>query len=199
MLQALKRRFVLTASTGVAAVHLNGQTVHSWAGIGLGDKKVDELVSFIKQSSNLLSRWRSVQALVIDEISMISAELFDKLDQIAKAVRDKPTDFGGIQLIVCGDFLQLRPVDGRFAFKASAWKAIKYQVRLNRIYRQSDEPFVRSVPCPIHRSSHCVSELIVRYAGPQALAGVACWHCFRGERFNDQRYGASPIQYERWY
>ena len=197
MLQALKRRFVLTASTGVAAVHLNGQTVHSWAGIGLGDKKVDELVSFIKQSSNLLSRWRSVQALVIDEISMISAELFDRLDQIARAVRDKPTEFGGIQLIVCGDFLQLRPVNGRFAFEAKAWTAITYQVRLNRIYRQSDEPFVRSVPCLTHRSSPLSQ--IVRSVDPQVLAGVACWHCFRGERFNDQRHGASTIQYERWH
>jgi ATP-dependent DNA helicase PIF1 len=164
---------VLTASTGVAAVHLNGQTVHSWAGIGLGDKKVDEHVSFIKQSSSILARWRSVQTLVIDEISMISAELFDKLDQIARGVRDKPTEwFGGIQLIVCGDFLQLRPVEGRFAFEAKAWTAIAYQVRLDRIYRQSNGPFVRSVPCFI-RPLLLSTELSGRCAA-QALAGVAC-------------------------
>jgi ATP-dependent DNA helicase PIF1 len=178
MLQTLKRRYVLTASTGVAAVHLNGQTVHSWAGIGIGDKKVEELISYIKQSSNISSRWRSVQALVIDEISMISAELFDKLDQIARDVRDKPTEwFGGIQLIVCGDFLQLRPVNGSFAFEAKAWAAIPYQVRLNRVYRQSDEPFVRSVACLFHRFSLLNQSFV--WAFPQALAGVACGHCFK--------------------
>jgi ATP-dependent DNA helicase PIF1 len=146
VLETLKRKFVLTASTGAAAVQLHGQTVHSFAGIGLGDKHVDELVSHIEQSPRILSRWRSTQTIVIDEISMISADLFDKLDQVARRVRTRLNDwFGGIQLIVSGDFLQLPPVSGKFAFEAKAWKAITHQVRLDRIYRQSDESFIRFV------------------------------------------------------
>jgi ATP-dependent DNA helicase PIF1 len=149
-LEILKRRFALTASTGVAALHLHGQTLHSWAGIGLGDKHVNELVNDLLTAKRLVSalrRWRATHALVIDEISMVDADLFDKLDVIGRRVRDQPTEwFGGLQLIVCGDFLQLPPVSGKFAFEAKAWGAIKYQVQLTRVYRQTDVSFIRYVP-----------------------------------------------------
>ena len=98
-----------TASTGVAACHIGGKTLHSFAGIGNG---TGDLETCIKQASMepSASQWRRCQCLIIDEISMIDAELFDKLEAIARAVRRSREPFGGIQLVLCGDFLQLPPV-----------------------------------------------------------------------------------------
>ena len=98
-----------TASTGVAACHIGGKTLHSFAGIGNGSGDLD---SCIKQASAepSASQWRRCQCLIIDEISMIDAELFDKLEAIARTVRRSRKPFGGIQLVLCGDFLQLPPV-----------------------------------------------------------------------------------------
>lgn len=103
-----------TASTGVAACHIGGKTLHSFAGIGNGS---GDLESCIRQASlePSASQWRRCQRLIIDEISMIDAELFDKLEAIARALKRSREQFGGIQLILCGDFLQLPPVskDGK--------------------------------------------------------------------------------------
>jgi ATP-dependent DNA helicase PIF1 len=147
VLETLNRPFALTASTGVAALHIHGRTVHSWAGIGLGKKPVDQLVNDLltdEKLVNALRRWRATHTLVIDEISMISADLFDKLDMIGRRVRDRAMEFGGIQIIVCGDFLQLPPVNEKFAFESEAWKSIVQDtVTLDCVYRQRDESFIR--------------------------------------------------------
>jgi ATP-dependent DNA helicase PIF1 len=100
----------VTASTGVAALHIGGQTIHSWAGIGFGDKHVKVLIDEVKSNSYAVKRWQNTRCLVIDEISMIDADLWDKLEEIARVIRRNKQPFGGIQLIISGDFLQLPPV-----------------------------------------------------------------------------------------
>jgi ATP-dependent DNA helicase PIF1 len=145
----------VTALTGCASILLGtkAKTLHSWAGIGLGRESADQLVSFILKHPKAKSRWKKTQILVIDEISMMPPELFEKLDIIGKRIRASSKPWGGIQLILCGDFFQLPPVVkgisgetmiGRFAFESAAWKALNPKpVLLNTIERQTDAGFQR--------------------------------------------------------
>ncbi|KAK9164184.1 hypothetical protein Syun_005086 [Stephania yunnanensis] len=150
-------RVFVTASTGVAACALNGQTLHSFAGIGLGLGNQELLLRRVGSNKQSAERWRSVAALVIDEVSMISGELFDKLEHIAKKIRRSRPPWGGIQLIVSGDFFQLPPIlkshshsnsslpvnVKEFAFEAKCWSSsFDLQVELTRVFRQSDAQFV---------------------------------------------------------
>ncbi|KAF9601264.1 hypothetical protein IFM89_018374 [Coptis chinensis] len=91
----------VTASTGIAACALYGQTLHSFAGIGLGVGHKHDLLEMVVRNSDAFERWKSVRALVIDDISMISGDLFDKLDYIARTLKGRVhKPWGGIQLIV---------------------------------------------------------------------------------------------------
>jgi ATP-dependent DNA helicase PIF1 len=142
-------RVQVTAMTGCAALLLNigAKTLHSWAGIQLGKGSVDELVSRIRRNRRSMSRWRSTDLLVIDEISMLTDELFEKLDLIGQAIRRNTRPFGGIQLLLSGDFHQLPPVvktgeGGAFTFAAPNWKtAVHRTIELTEIVRQKDPMF----------------------------------------------------------
>lgn len=140
----------VTASTGLAAHSIGGTTLHRFAGIGLGKAPTTKLISDIfKDPKVKLMRWLTTEILIVDEISMIDSTLFDKLDVIARIVRGNNKPFGGIQLVLTGDFFQLPPVlegpdDGspRFCFEAESWKeAIKHTIGLTQIYRQKDPAF----------------------------------------------------------
>mmetsp|Transcript_29018 Transcript_29018/g.70769 ORF Transcript_29018/g.70769 Transcript_29018/m.70769 type:complete len:746 (-) Transcript_29018:121-2358(-) len=102
----------VTASTGRAAVQLGGITLHSFAGIGLGLRNGVSVHDLLRRARRpeTAHRWRSANVLIIDEISMIDAETFDALELIAREVREDSRPFGGIQLVLTGDFLQLPPV-----------------------------------------------------------------------------------------
>ncbi len=103
--------YVAVAPTGSTAVVLEGQTVHSFAGIGIPKVYTD----FRKMKSNkrIKKRWENLKVLVLDEVSMISGEFFDSLSKVVSEIRKDSRPFGGIQLIVCGDFLQLSPIAPR--------------------------------------------------------------------------------------
>ncbi len=98
-----------TASTGAAASLVGGITLHAFAGIGIGAGLLDQCIRLASRDYPA-NNWRKCQCLIIDEISMIDGEFFDKLEAVARAVRKSKKLFGGIQLVVCGDFLQLPPV-----------------------------------------------------------------------------------------
>lgn len=141
----------VTASTGVAACAISGQTLHSFAGIGYPMADRCTLLDRVLMDKNTCKRWNKVEALVIDEISMVEAELFDSLEYIAREVRGKNKMWGGIQLIVSGDFFQLQPIidlrksSGKeFAFEAKCWKeSFDLQVELTKVFRQSDSQFIK--------------------------------------------------------
>ncbi|MCO5551238.1 hypothetical protein L7F22_004737 [Adiantum nelumboides] len=141
----------VTASTGLAGCAIGGTTLHSFAGIGLGVGEKRELANKVSSKRDARKRWLDCKALIIDEISMIDGELFDKLEYIARAVRGpafKNKVFGGIQLVVTGDFFQLPPVhpenpEKYFAFQAECWNnCFDFQVELTQVFRQSDSEFV---------------------------------------------------------
>ena len=134
----------VTASTGLAACNVGGVTLHSFGGIGLGKEDVSELVKKIKRNQKAKNRWARTKVLVIDEISMVDGDLFDKLEAIAKTIRSSGRPFGGIQLVITGDFFQLPPVpdygkQAKFAFDAGTWStAIEHTIGLTQVFRQKD-------------------------------------------------------------
>ncbi|KAL8512467.1 hypothetical protein ACS0TY_018806 [Phlomoides rotata] len=165
-----RSRVYVTASTGVAACMLEGQTLHSFAGVGLANVDRDALLERVLSNKKACSRWRKVKALVIDEISMIDAELFEGLAHIARILRDKEEDesgvktWGGIQLIVSGDFFQLPPVRKKtskkiYAFEADSWSSsFDLLVELTTVFRQSDSLLVRLLQ-NIRKGGNDVDEL----------------------------------------
>lgn len=138
------KQVAVTSTTGVSAVQLSGKTIHSWAGIGLGTGSVNELVKKIKKSK-AICRWKYTKMLIIDEISMLSPEVFDKLCEIGMKIRNNNIPFGGIQLILCGDFLQLPVVNSAsFCFKAKYWDSVVHKVvYLDKILRQKNKSFAK--------------------------------------------------------
>lgn len=112
-----------TASTGVAACHIGGITLHAFAGIGDGEADGDACIAMASKQLKA-ERWRRCRHLIIDEISMVDADYFDKIEMVARKVRQCERPFGGIQLVICGDFLQLPPVSRngkgqKFCFQVS--------------------------------------------------------------------------------
>ncbi|XP_070195917.1 ATP-dependent DNA helicase PIF1-like [Littorina saxatilis] len=136
-----------TASTGVAACHIGGTTLHSFAGIGSGKSELPQCVELASRPQ-VAQQWRRCRHLIIDEISMVDGDFFKKLEAVAGVIRKSDQPFGGIQLIVCGDFLQLPPVSrdrtARFCFQTSAWhRCIQMTMELKEVRRQSDTHFIR--------------------------------------------------------
>lgn len=145
----------VTASTGLAACNIGGITLHSFAGVGLGDGSIDNWMKKVRSNKKAYSRWGSVKVLIIDEILMIDGIFFDKLNELAKRIRRSRAPFGGIQVIACGDFYQLPPVnknkidgssieESMFAFESMAWKStIKKSILLQEVFRQKgDQRFI---------------------------------------------------------
>jgi ATP-dependent DNA helicase PIF1 len=137
----------LTAMTGCAALllHPKAKTLHSWSGVGLGTDAVPLLVGKIKKSRRAVLRWLKTDTLVIDEVSMMTPDLFEKLEEIARTVRRDQRPFGGLQLIMVGDFYQLPPVskeETKFVFESPLWEKIRLITHdLTQIVRQKDEAF----------------------------------------------------------
>lgn len=144
-----KSKVFVTASTGVAAFALKGQTLHSFAGIRYPVDDSEQLLRVIRSDKRASRRWQKVEALVIDEISMVDGRLFDNLQFVAKELKGVDKTWGGIQLVVVGDFCQLPPIADdaskvvKYAFEADCWNdSFSLQVELTRIFRQSDPRFI---------------------------------------------------------
>ena len=148
------KSIALTALTGCAALllHPKAKTLHSWAGIGLARESVDILIAGIRKSSRARMRWKNADILVIDEVSMMTPELFEKLDMIGRKIRgNESTPFGGLQLVLVGDFYQLPPVvkqdgeekkDTSFVFESHIWNTLRLETHeLTEIVRQKDPVF----------------------------------------------------------
>lgn len=133
----------LCSTTGTSAVLIGGTTLHSYTGIGLGKSSVEAITNVIFKKSYLRKRWNKLDILIIDEISMLSPELFDKLEEIARIVRYNNLPFGGIQLILSGDFLQLPCINSyNFCNESDSWKkCIKHFINLTEIIRQDNIEF----------------------------------------------------------
>lgn len=138
----------LTASTGIAATHISGMTIHSWSGIGIAAALSPWDLDRITSNERLYKRITKTKVLIIDEVSMLEARTLSMVDQVCRAVRRADAPFGGLQTVLVGDFFQLPPVtrDGRepdFAFRSPAWSQLAPAVcYLTEQYRQDDPAFL---------------------------------------------------------
>lgn len=138
------RIVAVTSTTGTSAVNINGTTLHSYFCIGIGDKDVKYMIKHIMNTKWLKLRWEKLDCLIIDEISMLNPDLFDKLEEVARITRNNNKPFGGIQLVLSGDFCQIPVIGGtgKFCFEATSWeKCIDDIVYLDEIIRQNDKVF----------------------------------------------------------
>ena len=146
-LKARKVPVAITASTGIAATHMNGMTIHTWAGIGIKDFLSDADLKNMKERKYLKEHLENAQVLIIDEISMLHAKQLNLVNQVLKYFKDSDDAFGGIQVIVAGDFFQLPPVGkndernrDKFCFMSDAWVEAKFRVcYLTEQHRQGDD------------------------------------------------------------
>jgi len=140
----------VTASTGIAATHLNGTTIHSWSGIGIKSQLTDFDLNRIADTPGLAAKIQSAKVLIIDEISMLHSYRVDMVNQVCKYLRLNPQPFGGLQIVLCGDFFQLPPINetgmpsSGFAFKSKAWAESDLSIcYLTEQHRQDDESFLQ--------------------------------------------------------
>lgn len=143
--EAMGKIVGVTSTTGISALPLRGKTIHSWAGIGLGDKDALELLKKVRRNSKAKKNWLISSVLIIDEISMMPPDLFTKLEFIGRAIRGNQLPFGGIQILVSGDMAQLPPVKtDSYCFNAVVWDTtIQYVAHLKKNMRQKEELFQR--------------------------------------------------------
>jgi ATP-dependent DNA helicase PIF1 len=133
-------KIFITSTTGLSSLLIDGMTINRYSGIGTGNKDVDLIIQKIMKMKSQRERWKLTKILIIDEISMMSPDIFDKLEIIARKIRKNPKPFGGIQLILSGDFLQLPPVKSEsFCFDSFSWDLVIDQIfYFNKIIRQDD-------------------------------------------------------------
>ena len=145
------------AMTGCAAVLLgcpNAKTIHSWAGIGLCAGEASKIIEKVTKNKYKRAEWKKPDVLIIDEISMMSAKLFDILDILGRKCRNQPTlPFGGIQIVMSGDFYQLPPIkeaneldssSSAFCFESTRWnQTFDCVIQLSTIFRQTDERYIK--------------------------------------------------------
>lgn len=135
------QQLFVTSSTGLSSLLINGITIHQYSGLGSASKNLDFYVDRVKKNKNIRNRWRKTKTLIIDEISMISEEFFEKLDLLGQKIRRSQLPFGGIQVILSGDFLQLPPVKSTgFCFESFSWDlSINKTIYFDKIIRQKDK------------------------------------------------------------
>ena len=148
----LKERRVyptIVAPTGIAASHLGGQTIHSFFSLGIRESIDEGYVEFLMDKKYLKTRFSKLKLLIIDEVSMVSPELFSSMDLILRGFKGTDAPFGGVQVVISGDFFQLPPIskvpkDKRFAWQSPAWKALALQTcYLQKKFRQEDDKLIQ--------------------------------------------------------
>ncbi len=148
-IEYLKERKItvaITASTGIAATHMNGMTIHSWAGIGVKEHLTNANLVSMKSKKYLKDHLEKVKVLILDEISMLHKNQLNLVDTVLKYFKNNDEPFGGVQVVLCGDFFQLPPIGNqgelsrdKFSFMSEAWVNAKLSVcYLTKQFRQSD-------------------------------------------------------------
>ncbi|MGV4538921.1 helix-turn-helix domain-containing protein [Ornithobacterium rhinotracheale] len=147
-LKSHKIPVAITASTGIAATHLNGMTVHSWSGIGIKSHIETAHLQKLKERKYMRDKMKDVRVLIIDEISMLHKNRLNAVNDVLQYFKDNPLPFGGVQVVFSGDFFQLPPIGenrekarDKFCFMSEAWVNAKpYICYLTEQYRQSNNP-----------------------------------------------------------
>lgn len=137
-------KFGITASTGIAATHIGGVTIHSWSGLGVKDKLSEKDLKKILRKSYIRKRFNGNKVLIIDEISMLNSFQFDSLNKICQMFKMSEELFGGMQIVCSGDFFQLPPIrrngDEKFVTESEVWRKMNLKVcYLEEQHRQQND------------------------------------------------------------
>ena len=168
LLKADNKNVGLTATTGTAAFIIGGQTIHSFMGLGISDGSIADIFIKIRNRSNIYKRLAELDVLIIDEISMLDSILFEKISDIFCYIKSnslKNTEllnkpFGGIQLILIGDFCQLAPVNGMYCFLSKLWNDANIKVvLLEELVRQNDDILFQQI-LQIIRKGKCTDNIL---------------------------------------
>lgn len=132
-LKAQKKQVAITASTGIAATHIGGTTIHSWSGLGIRDSLSDQDRVWLKNNDRLTKRYNATEVLIIDEVSMLHGRRLDMVDEACRILRRNDEPFGGLQVVLTGDLFQLPPVNrgggpDDFAHMSAAWQGLNPRV-----------------------------------------------------------------------
>ncbi|MBI3251621.1 MAG: AAA family ATPase [Candidatus Andersenbacteria bacterium] len=151
-LRARKVEVAITASTGIAATHIGGMTIHSWSGVGIKHSLSKYEIDALATRDYIYKRVKKARVLIIDEVSMLSANMLTMVEAICRAIKQEESAFGGLQVVVVGDFFQLPPVArpdaikpgaGLFAYESPAWRAANpLTCYLTEQHRQDDKNFL---------------------------------------------------------
>ena len=168
-LRSQKVEVAITASTGIAATHIGGMTIHSWSGIGIKRNLNKYDLDRISSNERVAKRIRNTKVLIIDEVSMLGPKTLSMVEMVCREVKQNHQAFGGLQVLLVGDFFQLPPVvkdlEGntktliaeavqRFAYEAPCWSKTKFiTCYLTEQYRQDDRDFL-SILSAIRRNSY---------------------------------------------
>ena len=127
------KRVAVTASTGIAATHIGGTTIHAWSGMGIRDHLSDWDLTKLRSNDRLVKRYNSIDTLIIDEISMLHGSRLDMVNQLARMFRESDEPFGGLQVILVGDLFQLPPIvrgggADDFVHQSRAWQELEPKI-----------------------------------------------------------------------
>jgi ATP-dependent DNA helicase PIF1 len=143
--KAKNKRLAVTASTGIAATHIGGNTIHSWSGLGIRDSLEPRDIQWLSGNQKLAKRYNNTDVLIIDEVSMLHGKRLDMVNEVCKLLRESQKPFGGMQVILTGDLFQLPPVDRNqtsvdFAHTSKTWQELALKIcYLTEQHRQSDD------------------------------------------------------------
>lgn len=170
MKEKTKKRMYLTATTGVASYSIEGMTINSFLGIGTGEMSAQEMYKKVRFSQIYMDRITNLDVLVIDEISMMSACLFEKINYVMMAVRKNPKFFGGVQVILSGDFMQAPPVfkdrskDCRLIFESELIRENFKIVKLDKNFRQYDDTRFSELLSRLRVGNHTKEDINLIYS-----------------------------------
>lgn len=183
----------VTASTGIAATHMGGVTIHSWTGLGIRSKLTEQDIDKLREKQYLSKRFEKVRVLIIDEISMMHHYRLDMVDELLRAFKDPEKPFGGIQVILCGDFFQLPPISrkgepgSKFIYHSKVWRTAKFKIcYLEEQHRQTDDESLRILNDIRNNevSEDTIEKLRTRFKDKNMLVGGfggATWGSKNGE------------------
>jgi ATP-dependent DNA helicase PIF1 len=154
------KNYAITASTGTAAVIIGGQTLHSFLGLGLGTGSIKEILGNILKNKKKYENILKLDTLIIDEISMIDRDLFQKISEVLSIIKSTDVCFGNIQLILVGDFCQLAPVKGKYCFLSDIWNKINIKIVLLKKLIRHDEDLLFQKILKIVRKGKCTDNII---------------------------------------
>ena len=139
----------VVAPTGISASHLKGQTIHSFFSLGIRDKIDDGYIEYLLDKKYLRKKFSKIKVLIIDEVSMVSPEIFSAMDIILQSFKGSIEPFGGVQVVISGDFFQLPPIskepkEKRFAWQSESWRDLNLtSCYLEDKFRQEDDKLIR--------------------------------------------------------